>query len=210
LLIINAGGKEVAVVVDHIVQGREVVIKNLGSHLRQVRGIMGATLMGDGSVVLILNPADLLDEPAQTGIRSWETSALPKRDTWNIMVVDDSVSVRRIVSNLIKNAGWQPTTAKDGLEALEIIQHAAQPPDLILLDVEMPRMDGFELTATLRGQEAYKDVPIVMLTSRAGEKHRRRAFEMGISQYLVKPYQDEMLLGTVRQLVRASRGATSA
>ncbi len=201
VLIVNAGGKEMAIVVDHIIRGREIVIKNLGSHLRKVRGIMGATLMGDGQVVLILNPAELLGESTKIEQPLLAPQAM-LRDVWNIMVVDDSVSVRRIVSNLIKNAGWQPTVAKDGLEALEMIQHSTQPPNLILLDVEMPRMDGYELAATLRSQDAYKDVPIVMLTSRAGEKHRRKAFELGVTDYLVKPYQDEVLLGTIRQLIR--------
>ena len=210
VLIINAEGKEIAVVVDHIIRGREIVIKNLGNHLRKVHGIMGATLMGDGQVVLILNPVELLSQPTKTEQPSWTPQITPLHDVWNIMVVDDSVSVRRIVSTLIKNAGWQPTIAKDGLEALEMIQHSTQPPNLILLDVEMPRMDGYELAATLRSQDAYKDVPIVMLTSRAGEKHRRKAFEVGVTDYLVKPYQDEVLLGTIRQLVRGGNRAEVA
>jgi chemosensory pili system protein ChpA (sensor histidine kinase/response regulator) len=210
-LILNAAGQQIALIVDHIVQGREIVIKTLGNHLRQVHGIMGATLMGDGSVVLILNPAELVSQPAQPKTR-WaplKPPAAPVRETWNIMVVDDSVSVRRIVSNMIKNAGWQPATARDGLEALEIIQHSAQPPDLILLDIEMPRMNGYELAAALQGQQAYRDVPIVMLTSRAGEKHRRKALDLGVSEYVVKPYQDETLLGIIRQLVGQSKGIVS-
>ncbi len=208
VLILNAGEQQVAVAVDHILQGREIVIKSLGSHLRRVHGIMGATLMGDGSVVLILNPAELVDEPAHLNFENeqlFQQPATTQRDVWDIMVVDDSVSVRRVVSNMVKNAGWQPTMAKDGLEALEIIQRSAQPPDLILLDIEMPRMDGYELAATLRGQQAYQDVPIVMLTSRAGDKHRRKALDIGVSEYMVKPYQDEVLLGVIRRLVQASK-----
>lgn len=210
VLILNTGGQEVALEVDYILYGREIVIKNLGSHLRRVHGIMGATLMGDGRVVLILNPAELLSEPAKTSGRSGSSPAASLPETWHIMVVDDSISVRRIVSNLIKSAGWQPIMAKDGVEALEIIQQSPRLPDLILLDVEMPRMDGYELTAILRGRDTYKNIPIVMLTSRAGEKHRRKAFELGVSEYVVKPYQDEVLLGAVRQLVRASRGVNVA
>ncbi|NIV31283.1 MAG: response regulator, partial [Anaerolineae bacterium] len=122
-----------------------------------------------------------------------------------VMVVDDSVSVRRVVSNLIKSAGWQPMAAKDGLEALEIMQHSAQTPDLILVDIEMPRMDGYELMATLRAQEAYRNIPLVILTSRAGEKHHRKALELGASEYIVKPYQDQTLLNIIRQLVRESK-----
>jgi CheY-like chemotaxis protein len=104
-----------------------------------------------------------------------------------------------VVSNLIKSAGWHPVLARDGLEAFEIIQRSAVPPALILLDVEMPRMDGYELTSTLRGHAAYHDIPIIMLTSRAGEKHRHKAFEVGATEYLVKPYQDETLLSVIRQ-----------
>jgi chemosensory pili system protein ChpA (sensor histidine kinase/response regulator) len=140
-------------------------------------------------------------------IEVWEDINTPEKEspvqrngTLNIMVVDDSVSVRRVVSNLVKNSGWEPVTAKDGLEALEIIQHTSRLPDLMLLDVEMPRMDGYELTATLRADKMYKDLPIVMVTSRAGEKHRRKALEVGANEYVVKPYQDDILVSIIRNL----------
>ncbi len=217
VLILNAGAKQVALVVDQLLTGREIVIKTLGNHLRRVHGVTGATIMGDGSVVLILNPADLVVEVPQPEARTWPSpldklpsTALRAREALTVMIVDDSVSVRRIVSNLIKNAGWQPMAARDGLEALEIIQSAAQPPDLILVDIEMPRMDGYELMARLKGQEAYRNIPLVILTSRAGEKHRRKALGLGASEYIVKPYQDEALLGIIRHLVRESKGAASA
>jgi chemosensory pili system protein ChpA (sensor histidine kinase/response regulator) len=169
--------------------------------------------MGDGSVVLILNPADLFAE-APKEVQAWtpplHLPAARAREALTVMIVDDSVSVRRVVSNLIKNVGWQPMAAKDGLEALEIIQRSAQPPDLILVDIEMPRMDGYELIATLKGHEAYRNIPLAILTSRAGEKHRRKALELGASEYIVKPYQDETLINIIRHLVRVSRGAVSA
>ena len=213
VLILNTGVKQVALAVDQLVAGREIVIKPLGNHLRRVHGLTGATLMGDGSVVLILNPAELAVEPERPAIRSLtpvhpRATAAPEATT--VMIVDDSVSVRRVVSNLIKNGGWQPVAAKDGLDAIEIIQRSAQPPDLILVDIEMPRMDGYELISKLKGQEAYRDVPLVVLTSRAGEKHRRKAFDLGASEYVVKPYQDEALLGIIRRLVRESRRAVLA
>ncbi|TEU15036.1 MAG: response regulator [Anaerolineales bacterium] len=219
VLILNAGAKQVALVVDQLLAGREIVIKTLGNHLRRVHGVTGATLMGDGSVVLILNPADLIIEAPQP--EAWappfdklrtqlQPLATRAREALTVMVVDDSVSVRRVVSKLIKSAGWQPMAAKDGLDALEIIQHSAQPPDLILVDIEMPRMDGYELMATLRAQEAYRNIPLVILTSRAGEKHHRKALELGASDYIVKPYQDETLLNIIRHLVRESRGTVAA
>ncbi len=199
-LILNAGSKQAALIVDRLLTGREIVVKTLGNHLRRVHGVTGATLMGDGSVVLILNPVDLMSAPAQPAPLPW-VAPQKARQAWNVMVVDDSVSVRRVVSNLIRAAGWQPVVAKDGVEALEIMQRSARPPDLILLDIEMPRMDGYELMAALKGQEAYRNVPIVILTSRAGEKHRRKALDLGASEYVVKPYQDEALLGLIRRLI---------
>ena len=213
VLILSTGAKQVALVVDQLLTGREIVIKTLGNHLRRVHGVMGATLMGDGSVVLILNPTDLVVE-APKEVQTWTPPLHPPaaraREALTVMIVDDSVSVRRVVSNLIKSVGWQPMTAKDGLEALEIIQRSAQPPDLILVDIEMPRMDGYELMTTLKGHEAYRNIPLVILTSRAGEKHRRKALELGASEYIVKPYQDETLINIIRHLVRVSRGAVSA
>jgi chemosensory pili system protein ChpA (sensor histidine kinase/response regulator) len=172
-----------------------------------VSAIAGATLTGDGSVMLILNPSELIKDSrsqittaARTVVKATRTLQKPL----DVLVVDDSLSVRTIVSNLVKQAGWNPIQARDGLEALQQIQSTNQRPDVILLDVEMPRMDGYELTASLRAERAYKDIPIVMLTSRAGEKHRRKALDLGVNEYLVKPYNDEQLLSVIRQLVFAS------
>lgn len=208
VLVLESGSSQVAIMVDHLVGGREVVIKNLGSHLRRVRNVMGATLMGDGSVVLILEPQELVREAIESAgcVRPQApASAASARDTWSILLVDDSPSVRRVLSNLIKNAGWKPITAKDGLDALETLQHTTAQPDLILLDVEMPRMDGYEFLLALKSQEAYRAIPVVMITSRAGEKHRRRALDLGCSGYVVKPYQDDALLKIISHLVRESR-----
>jgi chemosensory pili system protein ChpA (sensor histidine kinase/response regulator) len=205
VLIMSVEGRQVALVVDHLLGGREVVVKNLGSHLRRVHGVAGATLMGDGSVVLILNPADLIREPerAVTHVRpAGSTTPRTVRETLSVMVVDDSPSVRRILSNLVRNAGWKPELAKDGLEALELLHHSTNPPDLILLDIEMPRMDGYELLGKLRAHDRYRNLPVVILTSRAGDKHRQKAFDLGATDYVVKPYQDETLLGIVRRLTQ--------
>ncbi len=114
-----------------------------------------------------------------------------------------------MLSNLIQTTGWHPHTAKDGLDALELLTNSGIVPDVVLLDIEMPRMVGYELATTLRSQSAYRKVPIVMLTSRSGEKHRKRAFEAGANDYLVKPYQDDDLLGTVRRVVNEARRAAS-
>jgi chemosensory pili system protein ChpA (sensor histidine kinase/response regulator) len=213
VVVAQAGDRQVAFVVDQLLGGREVVVKTLGNHLRRVHGIIGSTLMGDGSIVLILHVSELMrDDLRQPMSRSSFRPALSPRavEIPEVLIVDDSFSVRRVVANFIRSAGWHPVQAKDGLEALEIIQRAPKPPDVILLDIEMPQMDGYELTSTLRAHPTYRHIPIVMLTSRAGEKHRQKAFEVGATEYLVKPYQDEVLLNLIRRLVPHAGGITAA
>jgi chemosensory pili system protein ChpA (sensor histidine kinase/response regulator) len=126
---------------------------------------------------------------------------------YDVLIVDDSVSVRRVLANLMKNTGWMPLTARDGVEAIEILDRAVKKPDVVLLDIEMPRMDGYEMLASLRANKAYRQLPVIMLTSRAGEKHRRKAFELGATDYLVKPYEEETLLTVIRRVVREAREA---
>ena len=165
--------------------------------------------MGDGSVVLIIDPTELPRRASQSravGTRPGiPAPAARVKESYTVLVVDDSPSVRRVISNLIKSVGWRPVTARDGVDALEILHQLGTPPDLVVLDVEMPRMDGYELLGTLRGQDAYRKLPVVMVTSRAGDKHRRKAISLGASAYVVKPYQDEALLNVIRQLVREAR-----
>src|SRR5262249_25189533 len=208
VLLVNLEGRPVAIAVDETIGGREIVVKNLGNHLRQVRGVTGATLMGNGKVVLILDLAELIRDSIRPRVQP--TPPQPRvagatRKGLSAMVVDDSLSVRRVLSNLLNNSGWKPVQAKDGLDALEMLPHLPSPPDIILLDIEMPRMDGYEFISQLRKQKAYESIPIVVLTSRAGQKHREKAFEVGATEYLVKPYQDEVLLGLIRRLVHSSR-----
>ncbi len=121
-----------------------------------------------------------------------------------VLVVDDSPSVRRVVSNMLKSYGWEVQTARDGIEALEVMSR--QQPAAVLLDIEMPRMDGYELIATVRSQEHDRHLPLIVLTSRAAAKHRQRADQLGASAYLVKPYQDEELLKLLNDLISANMG----
>ena len=191
-----------ALVVDDIVEGREVVIKSLGRHLQRVRGIMGATIFGDGSVVPILNVVDLLGKHEAEPVVA-HVPAVPvktQRDTLTVMIVDDSPSVRRVMSNLIKGASWTPLTAKDGLDAIEMLRSATSLPDVVLTDIEMPRMDGYELLAALKANVVLSRLPVAMITSRAGDKHRRKALDNGAAEYLTKPYSDEQLLSMVRRM----------
>lgn len=208
VLILSIGERRLALIVERLEEAREVVVKNMGTLLRRVQGVMGATLMGDGSVVLIVNPMDMLPaeaEQAASPARAASAPAAPASRVFDVLIVDDSVSVRRVLSNLIRAAGWAPLTARDGVEAIDVLDRAARVPDAILLDIEMPRMDGYELLTALRGHETYKNVPVIMVTSRAGEKHRRKAFDLGAADYLVKPYQDETLLTVIRRVVREAR-----
>jgi chemosensory pili system protein ChpA (sensor histidine kinase/response regulator) len=230
-LLLSVEGKEVVVIVDQLMGGREVVIKTLGNHLRKIHGVMGATLMGDGEVVLILNLAELLrgtvralprralTSTAETPVQASpppveslptqmiESVAAPPiaktiNQTLTIMIVDDSPSVRRVSSNMIKNIGWIPTLAKDGLDALEQLQASETPPDLILLDIEMPRMDGYQFLGAVRSLPAYRTLPVVIVSSRSSEKHRQKAFDLGATEYLVKPYQEDNVITLIRRLVK--------
>ncbi|MBI4902060.1 MAG: Hpt domain-containing protein [Acidobacteria bacterium] len=208
-VVLNIGDQRMALMVDQVVEAREVVVKTIGSLLGHVHGVTGATIMGDGSVVLILNPNDMLMQQHTVSPQARLRAVQPPKttaETYEVLIVDDSPSVRRVLTNLIRNAGWTPRSAKDGLEALEMIHSGAARPDVLLLDIEMPRMDGYELTAALRNMPRHRQTPIVMLTSRAGEKHRKRAFELGANEYMIKPYQDDALLSVVRRAVNKSRG----
>jgi chemotaxis protein histidine kinase CheA/ActR/RegA family two-component response regulator len=234
LLLVNAGGHRVALVVDEIKGKMDIVMKSLGSHLRHVHGIAGGAVLGNGQVVLILELSELLATRTKGGLaptRREETAvrqpAVPIRQIVDVsesrqnrlsasigmpvsgaasaergryvLVVDDSPSVRRVVGGLLKQNGWEVQMARDGLEALDVISR--ETPAAILLDIEMPRMDGYELIATVRAQEQYRTLPLVVLTSRAAAKHQQRAMQLGASDYVIKPYQDEELLGKLNALV---------
>ncbi|MCS7025721.1 MAG: Hpt domain-containing protein [Bryobacteraceae bacterium] len=208
-IVLAIGEQRLALLVDQVLEAREVVVKPLSGMLGRVYGVIGATLMGDGSVVLVLNPNDMLQHTMGQHFRLRTPQPVAKQasDGLEVLVVDDSPSVRRVVANLLRHAGWTPHTAKDGLDALELLHSGVARPDVVLLDIEMPRMDGYEFTATLRSMPLYRNVPVVMLTSRAGEKHRKKAIEVGATAYMIKPYQDEELLTTVRHVVQQARQA---
>jgi chemosensory pili system protein ChpA (sensor histidine kinase/response regulator) len=203
-LILNAEWPT-ALIVDQFLEARDVVVTMLSGHLRKIHGLAGATVLGDGTVVIILNPEDLVEHAAMGGAA--EAMARPmvpeidRESVLRILVVDDSLSVRQVLAGLVRRQGWTPLLARDGLEALEILQREAVPVDLIFSDVEMPRMDGYELASAVRADAKFKQVPLVFITSRAGEKHRRRGFEVGASGYLVKPFDEHALLELIERLV---------
>lgn len=202
LLLIETPDKCVALAVDQALKPREIVIKPLTKPLQNLREILGATILGDGSVVPVLDLIYLLKRKPRTAKKQKPAEQKVKTQL-SVMIVDDSPSVRRIMSNLISSTGWQSIVAKDGLEALDLIQGLAELPDVILTDVEMPRMDGYEFLASLNRQENLRKIPVVMITSRAGDKHRQKAYELGVSEYLTKPYEDSILTDIIHRLALA-------
>ena len=206
VLFVATESHTVALAVDRIIAAREIVVKTLGTHLRKVHGVIGATLMGDGSVLPILNCNELIAQPAVRREVVVETTRTESASgPISVLVVDDSVSVRRVTQKLLQQAGIETILARDGVDALETLQRLPQAPDLVLLDVEMPRMDGYELLSTLRSQPEYTDLPIVMVTSRSGDKHRNKAMDLGATDYLVKPYDEDDLITRIRSLVEEAR-----
>ena len=206
LLLLRAGAQRVSVQVDELRGNQEVVVKNIGPQLARVMGIAGATVLGGGEVVLILNPIALASresralafETAVPIAPKVEEAAAPRLPT--VMIVDDSLTVRKISGRLLSREGYHVLTAKDGVDALEQLLDVV--PDVMLVDIEMPRMDGFDLTRNVRADARLKDIPIIMITSRMAEKHRNYAKEIGVNHYLGKPYQEEELLALVAGYTR--------
>jgi chemosensory pili system protein ChpA (sensor histidine kinase/response regulator) len=208
VLLLRSGQSHAAVHVDEMVGTQEVVVKNIGPQLARVSGISGATVLGSGEIVLIINPVQLAgradvpkfdpnDDERAVGDRPRAPVAVVSTQPL-VMIVDDSLTVRKITSRLLQREGFAVTTAKDGVDALQLL--GEQVPDVILLDIEMPRMDGFEFAKTIKGDPKFVNVPIIMITSRTAEKHRSRAAELGVDLYLGKPYQEEELLRHLREM----------
>ena len=195
----------VALQVDRVIGSREVVVKSLGPQFSQVGGIAGATIMGDGNIVVILDlmalvhKADLREEGVQ---KVDELNEIARPRTRKIMIVDDSVTVRKVTTRLMERQGWEVTTAKDGVDAVNQLQNIY--PDVVLLDIEMPKMDGFEVLRTVRRDPRLANLPIIMITSRTGEKHKQQALELGVNRFLGKPFQEANLISTIDEVIAES------
>jgi chemosensory pili system protein ChpA (sensor histidine kinase/response regulator) len=216
VVIVRSAAQRVAVHVDEVVGNQEVVVKNVGRQLSRLPGLAGVTLLPSGAVALIYNPvalAAVYAEPAQAAARQQaaagaetgtaapgstapaaQANAEPARAPM-VMVVDDSLTVRRVTQRLLVREGYRVVTAKDGLDALERL--AEERPAVLLSDIEMPRMDGFDLVRNVRADARLAGLPVIMITSRIAQKHRDYAAELGVDHYLGKPYSEEELLGLV-------------
>ncbi|WP_295964580.1 Hpt domain-containing protein [uncultured Xanthomonas sp.] len=204
LLLVRAGDLRAAVAIDQVLGNREIVVKPVGLQIASVPGIYGATITGDGRVVVILDIAPLvrrfLAQPLRPVVEATPTE---QRRVPLVMVVDDSLTMRKVTGRVLERHNFDVVSARDGVEALERLEERV--PDLMLLDIEMPRMDGYELATAMRADPRYAAVPIVMITSRSGEKHRQRAFELGVQRYLGKPYQELDLMRNVYDLLGIAR-----
>jgi chemosensory pili system protein ChpA (sensor histidine kinase/response regulator) len=204
VVLLQSGTSQAAVLVDLIEGTREIVVKNIGPQMARITGVVGATVRGDGRVMLILNPVPLALRWASMPRTAVEHAAPAEALELSaalqppmVLVVDDSLTVRKITTRLLTREGFRVDSAKDGVDALERMHDLV--PDVVLLDVEMPRMDGFELARVMRSDARLKSVPIIMITSRTADKHRNHAMEIGVNVYLGKPYQEQQLLDAIAE-----------
>ncbi len=199
VILVERGDERLALHVDTLLGTREIITKSLGIQFAGLIGVNGATMLGDGRVVVIIDPASLYRRFSRHHhiVQTREITTQAKAP--KVLVVDDSVTVRKVTSRLLSRQGYDVETARDGMEAMARLLE--NQPDVVLLDIEMPKMDGFEVASAIRNNNALKDLPIIMITSRTGEKHRNRAFNLGANDYLGKPFQEGPLLEAISKLV---------
>ncbi|MEO8459488.1 MAG: Hpt domain-containing protein [Dokdonella sp.] len=215
LLMTRTGEQRAAIRVDAVLGSREVVVKSVGPQISSIPGIFGATILGDGSVVVILDLAPLVRRAAALRVNMAPAAVAESMQLLDvapdaaenrlplIMVVDDSITMRKVTTRVLERDDMEVMTAKDGVDAVEKLQDRV--PDLMLLDIEMPRMDGYEVAVYMKNDPRLRRVPIIMITSRTGDKHRQRALEIGVERYLGKPYQEVDLLRHVHEVLDAQR-----
>ena len=185
--------------VTEIIEQREIIVKSLGNHLTHVRGIAGVTVSGSGDLIPILNLRELIDVVPQAKKKVSESEVVSSQvEPLKVLIVDDSISVRYSIARLVDSCGWMQKQAVDGLDALTQLENYT--PDVIILDIEMPKMNGYEFKSNINNREVYKDIPVVMLTSRASEKHQLKAKELGVSYYLTKPYEEDSFVQLLKKI----------
>ncbi len=207
LLLTRAGDLRAAIRIDAVLGSREIVVKSVGPQISSVPGLLGATIMGDGSVLIILDLAPLVrhgiirrEQRLAEGLSAVQAPIIEEvKERPLVMVVDDSITMRKVTGRVLERHEYEVSTAKDGIDAIEKLHERV--PDLMLLDIEMPRMDGYELATHMKADPRLRDVPIIMITSRSGDKHRQRAFDIGVDRYLGKPYQEADLLVQISEVL---------
>lgn len=206
VLLAHVGDQYVALHVDDLVGRREIVVKPVGPQIGHVRTISGATILGDGRVVLILEMNSLVLGNAMIQVGAEEVvpaeqvvPQIVEEHVPIVMVVDDSITIRKVTERMLGRHNMKVVTAKDGVDAVSQLQDLK--PDVMLLDIEMPRMDGYEVATHVRNDSRLKDLPIIMITSRSGAKHKDKAMEIGVNKYLGKPYQEEELMANINELI---------
>jgi chemosensory pili system protein ChpA (sensor histidine kinase/response regulator) len=220
VVVFRSAAQRIALHVDEVLGNQEVVVKNLGPQLSRLPGLAGMSVLASGAVVLIYNPVALASVYGQQA-RAWSTDSAEPHMLEEagggsakaavlmpvapqiplILVVDDSITVRRVTQRLLQREGYRVSMAADGLQALERLQE--ERPAVVLSDIEMPRMDGFDLARNIRADVRLNNLPIIMITSRIAEKHREHAKELGVDHYLGKPYSEEELMSLVRHYCAA-------
>jgi chemosensory pili system protein ChpA (sensor histidine kinase/response regulator) len=207
LLLTRAGDLRAAIRIDAVLGSHEIVVKSVGPQISSVPGLLGATIMGDGSVLIILDLAPLVrhgitrrEQRLADGLSALQAPVIEEaRVRPLVMVVDDSITMRKVTSRVLERHEYEVSTAKDGVDAVEKLHERV--PDLMLLDIEMPRMDGYELATLMKADPRLSGVPIIMITSRSGDKHRQRALDIGVERYLGKPYQEADLLAQIGEVL---------
>jgi chemosensory pili system protein ChpA (sensor histidine kinase/response regulator) len=205
VLLFRSAEASAALQVDAVLGNQEIIVKPVGPQVHAAPGISGATVLADGRVVVVLELASLVRHLLPQGqllarARSrQDCRPKPKRDGLHAMVIDDSITMRKITARFLERQNIAVTAAKDGVEAVALLEQ--QSPDFVILDIEMPRMDGFEVVAHMRNHPRLKETPVIMVTSRSGEKHRERAFKLGVNDYLIKPYQQDGMMSAIRRLL---------
>ena len=226
VVVLRSASQRIAMHVDEVLGNREVVVKNLGPQLSRLPGLAGMSVLASGAVVLIYNPVALstvygdqvrassgpvahLAASSDTGTLVPSVSMSPAQGQVPlVLVVDDSITVRRVTQRLLQREGYRVALAADGLQALERLQE--ERPTVVLSDIEMPRMDGFDLARNIRADAALRDLPIIMITSRIAQKHREHAMELGVNHYLGKPYSDEELLSLIQHYAKLAADVVAA
>jgi chemosensory pili system protein ChpA (sensor histidine kinase/response regulator) len=206
VLFLHSGTQYLAIHIDELIGDTEVVVKNIDSQLAHAPGVEGVTIMGDGEVILILNPVKLIQRADAQKIFSTPASELgtapAKRSITapTVMVVDDSLTVRKVTCRLLEREGCDVLIAKNGVEAVRILKDNI--PDAMLVDLEMPKMNGFELIKQVRANPITKKIPIIIISSRTADKHRKIAKDLGVNIFLGKPYKEDELLKHLSELIR--------